>query len=115
MNIHFSNPTIRHHCNTETAMHSAYGQACANLLQKRLLQLFAAECLGVFLPPGCRPLICTPHSNKTINKFQLPLDGKYILIFEAIDGEELSDKSGLDWHTIRSIIIYSIEKITHVI
>ena len=112
MNIKFSNDTIRHICNTESAMLSAYGKACSRFLKMRLLQLFAAEYLGIFSPPGSKPLRCIPCS-KQLKKFQIPLGENYILIFEAIDGGLLADKSGLDWNSIKSIVIHRIEEITH--
>ncbi|MFK5892072.1 MAG: hypothetical protein QM504_02505 [Pseudomonadota bacterium] len=113
MDIKFSDNTIQHRCNTEKAMLTAYGKECANLLKRRLLQLLAAEFLGVFAPTGCKPLKCVPYSKNTLKQFQLPLEDNYILVFEAIDGDVLSNRKELDWNSIKSIIIHSIEKIGH--
>jgi len=114
MNIKFANKTIMHLCNTERVMLSKYGQNCTNILKKRLLQLFAAEYLGIFLPPGSKPLKCTSHTDASSNLFRLPLHEKHILIFESIDGRIQSGSSNLDWNTIRTIMIHNIEKISHV-
>ena len=114
MNIKFANNTIMHQCNIEKVMLSAYGKNCTDILKKRLLQLFAAEYLGVFLPPGSRPLICTVYSNKSANHFQLPLQDNYILIFESVDGEKLIGSDKPDWNTIRTIMIHNIERRAHV-
>lgn len=113
MKIVFSNTVILHHCNTEKAMHLAYGKSCANLLKMRLLQLLAAEYLGIFSPSGSPPLRCVLDTQNRSKRFQLPLEDNYILIFEAVDGETLGDKNNLDWNTIRTIMIHNIEKITH--
>lgn len=113
MNISFSNAILLQCCNREKEMLSAYGKACAKLLKMRLLQLFAAECLGVFSPSGSPPLRCMPHTKKQMKEFKLPLKDNYILIFEAVDGEISDDKSNLDWNTIKTIVIHNIEKITH--
>lgn len=114
MNIKFANDTVMHLCNTEKAMLSAYGKTCTNILKKRLHQLFAAEYLGIFLPPGSRPLRCTSHSNTMANLFHLPIQEQHILIFESIDGATLGDANKVDWNTIKTIMIHNIEKISHV-
>lgn len=112
MDIKFSNDTIKHICNTESAMLSAYGEACSRLLKMRLLQLFAAEYLGIFSPPGSKPLRCMSCA-KQLKEFQIPLGENYILIFEAADGGLLADESGLDWNSIKNIVIHRIEEITY--
>lgn len=114
MNIKFANDSIMKLCNTEEIMLSAYGETCANIIKKRLLQLFAAEYLGIFLPPGSKPLMCTSHTNTAINIFHLPIQEHYILIFESIDGVNIADGNALDWNTIKTIMIRNIERISHV-
>lgn len=113
MNISFSSTAVLQNCNTEKAMFSAYGKACANLLKMRLHQLLAAEYLGIFSPSGSTPLRCESYTKNNVKSFQLPLKDSYILIFEAIDGDMLGDKNDLDWNTIKTIIIHNIKKITH--
>lgn len=114
MNINFSNTTVMHLCNIEEVMLSACGAACANLLKMRLHQLFAADYLGIFAPPGSKPLRCVPYcAHNDAEIFQLPLKDNFILVFEAVDGDILDAKGSSDWNTIKTIMIHSIEKITH--
>ena len=93
-------------------MLSTYGEACAQFLKRRLIQLSAAECLGIFLPVDSPPLYCNcVQDNK--NKFKLLLGEGYILVFKAVGVSTKTDETILDWNMIKSIVILKIENINH--
>ncbi len=93
-------------------MLSAYGEACAEFLKRRLIQLSAAECLGIFMPADSPPLYCS-YIQDSKNKFKLLLGEEFILVFEAIGTNTKTSEKDLDWNMIKSIVILKVEKISH--
>jgi len=110
MKIYFVNNAIMDRCNKEQLMLHSYGQTCSNFLKRRLIQLAAAESLGVFSPQSSPPLRCSCVTASRKNQFQIPLGNEYVLIFEAKDGDRLLGCKGLNWNTIKSIVILTVDK-----
>lgn len=110
MRISFENKTLMDLCNKESLMLSAYGEVCSGFLKRRLIQLSAAECLGIFMPADSPPLYCSSTQHNK-NKFKLLLGEEFILLFEAVDINTNTNENTLDWNMIKSIVILKVDRI----
>lgn len=106
MDIIFNTSKMRKICNSAEMMRKEFGGPRAQLLQKRLVDMGAADCLeDLRLLPG--------HYHVLENRgyeIAVSLDGPYRLIFAPAHAPvPLNDGSALDWRLVTQVTILRIE------
>lgn len=110
MDIKFASKALSERCNDEDVMVSKYGAACSAILMRRLIQLYAAEFLGVFFPPGSPPLFCCFLRKYDLWLVQVHLNDGYIMLLEPENEQFQQNGSTLNLTKTTKIIIHSVEK-----
>lgn len=110
MDIKFVNKALCVRCNEEDVMVSTYGEACSAALMRRLIQLYAAEFLGVFFPPDSPPLFFCFVRKYDLWLVQVSLNDGYIMLLEPENKQFQRNGSTLNLTETTKIIIHSVEK-----
>ena len=115
MEISFKTSRLQKTFNNEKKLFKAYSNQRAKLIQTRMAELYAAECLNVFWPPKSKPTRCHELTGKQQGIFSVDLDFPYRLLFVPVFEKkgDITDEAGnYCWTKITSIEITSIEN-TH--
>ena len=107
MEISFANRKLKKECESQSALQSAHGQACARKVMTRIADLQAAASLADLreLPGRCEEL-------KGDRRGQLSLtlpDGKRLVFESAANPSPRKTHGGLDWSAVKAIRLLEIE------
>lgn len=105
--VTFKSKKLQKVCNSDAELKKEYGKNCAKKFRARLDDLAAASTLDTFrsLPGRC-------HELKGDRKGQLSLDLAHPLrlLFEAAgDDVQYKEDGGLDWKSVKSVVILEVE------
>jgi len=111
MEINYPSASVRKNFETQSKLLRKHGARRAAMIQQRLYELSAAECLEDLrhLPgPRLHQLVREPGQAKAI--FSVDLDHPYRLLFTADhDPEPSLAGGGVDWTRVTKILIVGIE------
>ena len=107
MDIYFNSEKLQKNCNSEKLSVKKWGPEMAKLIQQRLMELRAADCLSDISnlpPPRCHML----DGNRD-GCFAVDLKDPFRLVFEPLHNPlPLKDDGGIDRTRVTSILILEV-------
>jgi proteic killer suppression protein len=107
MEISFTNAKLEKLCNSAKKLRAKYGARMADLIQRRLLELSAAESLEIMKAlPGAR---CHELKQNRAGQLAVDLVHPQRLVFEPDhDPVPAKDDGGLSWAEVTKILVVEI-------